>query len=54
MKFGVESNKNQRPELVNGGGINSETNVLSVVTKNSFHHVLLLGLEKPKNVDSFF
>lgn len=34
MKLRVEPNKNQQPELVNGGGINSDTNVLSVVTKN--------------------
>lgn len=34
VKFGVEANKNQQSELVNGGGINSETNVLSVVTKS--------------------
>lgn len=33
-KLGVESNKRQQAEPVNGGGINSDTNGLSVVTKN--------------------
>lgn len=52
VKLGVQSDKNQQTELVNGGGTNSNTDVLSKVT-NILLSPCTLARSGIKNVGTF-